>query len=59
MWGERYSKTLFALFEQEISAGVSSVDLTVEGDLNLSALGVHDKALTGLSVIIVSQIMRS
>ncbi len=56
--GERYSETLFALFEKEISAGVSEVDLTVEGSLDLSALGAHEAALTGMSVIIVTQIVR-
>jgi hypothetical protein len=56
--GERYSETLFALFEEEISAGVSGVDLTVEGGLDLSALGAHEAALTGMSVIIVTQIVR-
>jgi len=56
--GEQYSKTLFALFEEEISTGVAGAELTGDGELDLSALGVHNKALTGVSVIIVSQLVR-
>lgn len=56
--GEQYSETLFALFEEEISAGVAGAELSGDDELDISALGVHNKALTGVSVIIVSQLVR-
>ncbi|MCB9136884.1 MAG: hypothetical protein H6642_00895 [Caldilineaceae bacterium] len=56
--GERYSTTLYELFTQEVTAGIDQVDLDAVADLNIDALDVHGKGLTGLGIIIVTQLVR-
>jgi hypothetical protein len=56
--GAQYSTTLYALFEQEIAAGMEDLDIAAAGQVDVSALDIHGKGLTGLSVIIVSQLVR-
>ena len=62
--GERYSTTLYQLFEREIHDRLSQVDYanaaesTQETPVAISALTVHGKALTGVGVIVASQITR-
>ncbi len=56
--GVQYSTTLYELFAQEIAAGLEGLDLAAAGQVDVSALDIHGKGLTGLSVIIVSQLVR-
>ncbi len=56
--GVQYSTTLYELFAQEIAAGIEGLDLAAAGQVDVSALDIHSKGLTGLSVIIVSQLVR-
>lgn len=56
--GERYSASLFDLFQNEVRAGVEAIDIEAETDIELSAINVHSKALGGIGVIIVTQIAR-
>ncbi|MCB0131480.1 MAG: hypothetical protein KDD78_11545 [Caldilineaceae bacterium] len=60
--GQRYAATLFDLFQQEVSADMAAVADNAEGnaggDVAVSAVSVHNKALTGVGVIVVSQIVR-
>ncbi|MEZ4716375.1 MAG: hypothetical protein R2851_09855 [Caldilineaceae bacterium] len=58
--GEQYSATLFALFTEEITADVEAVDYRAAGaDYTFSAAGIHNKALAGAGIIIVSQVVRT
>lgn len=58
--GEQYSETLFALFGQEITANVDAVEYVETGsDVGFSAAGIHNKALAGAGIIIVTQVVRS
>ena len=60
--GQRYAATLFDLFQHEVSADMAAVADNAEGnaggDVAVSAVSVHNKALTGVGVIVVSQIVR-
>ena len=56
--GDQYSTTLYALFEREVAAGLEEIDLTAANAVDVSALDLHTKGLTGLSVIIATQMAR-
>jgi hypothetical protein len=56
--GDQYSATLYELFTQEITAGLDDLELAAASSVDVSALDIHGKGLTGLSVIIVSQLVR-
>jgi hypothetical protein len=57
--GDRYSGTLFTTFEQKVSTEVEDVDVEANAtELNVSALNVHQKALGGLGLIVVTEISR-
>lgn len=57
--GDRYSGTLFSTFEQKVGAEVEEVDLQANAsEVNVSAIDVHQKALGGLGLIVVTEISR-
>lgn len=57
--GDKYSGTLFTTFEQKVSTEVEEVDLQGEAtDVDVSALDVHQKALGGVGLIVVTEISR-
>jgi len=57
--GDRYSGTLFSTFEQKVGVEVEGAAVQAESsDVNVSALDVHQKALGGLSLIVVTEISR-
>ncbi len=56
--GEKYSATLFTAFENKVSLEVQSTPITVTGNVNVSPLDVHQKALGGIGVLIVTEIAR-
>lgn len=58
--GDKYSGTLFTTFENKVSGEVDEVDLQ-GGDateVDVSALDVHQKALGGVGLIVVTEISR-
>ncbi len=57
--GDRYSGTLFSTFEQKVGTEVEDVDVQANAaDVNISAIDVHQKALGGLGLIVVTEISR-
>lgn len=56
--GDNYSGTLFSAFEGKVSAEVDQVDVTATGNVDVTALDVHQKALGGVGVIIVTELSR-
>ena len=58
--GEQYSATLFAAFEERVSQELAetSVDLSESGNVHISPLEMHGKGLTGVGVIVATQITR-
>ncbi|MEM7531408.1 MAG: hypothetical protein AAF639_04475 [Chloroflexota bacterium] len=57
--GGAYSNTLFQVFETNISQDLDAIDLSAQGeDIDVSAIQVHQKALGGLGIIIVTEITR-
>ncbi len=57
--GDRYSGTLFTTFEQKVSTEVGDVDVEAStGGVNVSAIDVHQKAIGGLGLIVVTEISR-
>jgi len=56
--GERYSTTLFSAFEDKVSVEVKRVDVAAANPIAVNAIDVHDKALGGLGLIIVTEISR-
>lgn len=57
--GDKYSGTLFTTFEQRVSGEIETVDL--QGDatsVDITALDVHQKALGGVGVLVVTEITR-
>ncbi|MCC6454587.1 MAG: hypothetical protein IT328_06570 [Caldilineaceae bacterium] len=57
--GENYSTTLFSAFQQSVSQGVEAeLDLSESGAVEISPLEMHAKGLTGVGVIVATQITR-
>lgn len=56
--GDKYSSTLFSAFESKVSTEVEKVNIQANTNVNISALDVHDKALGGVGVIVVTEISR-
>ena len=56
--GEQYSQTLFAAFENKVSLEVDAVDVAATNPVSVSIVGVHQKALGGVGVIVVAEISR-
>ncbi|MBX3011795.1 MAG: hypothetical protein KF832_09835 [Caldilineaceae bacterium] len=56
--GDKYSGTLFSAFEDKVSTEVSTVNVQATSDVDVSALDVHQKALGGVGVIIVTELSR-
>jgi hypothetical protein len=56
--GAQYSVTLFAAFEQKLSLEVEKVNFTDEASVELSVVDMHNKALGGVGLIVVSEIAR-
>ncbi|MEZ4732197.1 MAG: hypothetical protein R3E79_34195 [Caldilineaceae bacterium] len=56
--GDKYSGTLFSTFEDKVSTEVETVDVQGSTDIDVTALDVHQKALGGVGVIIVTELSR-
>lgn len=56
--GDKYSGTLFTAFEGKVSTEVGQVDVQGTGEVDISALDVHQKALGGVGLIIVTELSR-
>jgi len=56
--GDKYSGTLFSTFEDKVSTEVEQVDVQGTTDVDVTALDVHQKALGGVGVIIVTELSR-
>ncbi len=57
--GDKYSGTLFNAFEGKVSTEVEGVDLQTEAaNVDISALDVHQKAIGGVGLIIVTELSR-
>ncbi len=57
--GEQYSTTLFAAFQQSVSQELTTdLDLTEAEQVEISPLEMHAKGLTGVGVIVATQITR-
>ncbi len=56
--GDKYSGTLFNAFEGKVSTEVEGVDLQTGTDVDVSALDVHQKAIGGVGLIIVTELSR-
>lgn len=56
--GDNYSATLFSAFERQIDVQVATVDVPSEAEVDVSVLDVHNKALGGVGVIVVTEIAR-
>lgn len=56
--GDQYSGTLFSAFENKVSTEVAAVDVEATTEVNVSALDVHQKALGGVGVIVVTELSR-
>jgi hypothetical protein len=56
--GDKYSGTLFSSFENKVSAEVETVDVQATTNVDISAIDVHQKALGGVGVIIVTELSR-
>ncbi|MCB0061792.1 MAG: hypothetical protein KDE19_06750 [Caldilineaceae bacterium] len=57
--GDKYSGTLFTTFEKKVSTEIDEVDLQSDATkVDVTALDVHQKALGGVGVIVVTEISR-
>ncbi|MEZ4868088.1 MAG: hypothetical protein R3C14_42560 [Caldilineaceae bacterium] len=56
--GDKYSGTLFNAFESKVSTEVEQVDIQANTTVDVSALDVHQKALGGVGLIVVTEISR-
>lgn len=56
--GDKYSGTLFSTFENKVGAEVETVNVQGATDVDVSAIDVHQKALGGVGVIIVTELSR-
>jgi hypothetical protein len=56
--GEQYSATLFSAFERAVSVELQQVEVAADTAVDISALDVHQKALGGIGVIVVTEIVR-
>ena len=56
--GDKYSGTLFSAFENKVSTEVETVDVTANTEVDVTALDVHQKALGGVGIIIVTELAR-
>jgi len=57
--GDKYSGTLFNAFEGKVSTEVDGIDLQTEAaNVDVSALDVHQKAIGGVGLIIVTELSR-
>ncbi|MCE7987489.1 MAG: hypothetical protein DYG89_40500 [Caldilinea sp. CFX5] len=56
--GDKYSGTLFSAFETKVSTEVEAVDVQAGANVDISAIDVHQKALGGVGVIIVTELSR-
>ncbi len=56
--GEQYSATLFSAFENKVSLEVDQVDISTANPVDVSIMDVHQKALGGVGVIVVTEISR-
>ncbi len=56
--GERYSTTLFNAFEEGVRLQSQQLDLSQAANVDVDALDVHSKALTGVGLIVVTEIAR-
>ncbi len=57
--GDRYSGTLFSTFEQKVGTEVENAEIQANAsDVDISAIDVHQKALGGLGLIVVTEISR-
>lgn len=56
--GDKYSGTLFSAFENKVSTEVDTVDVTANTEVDVTALDVHQKALGGVGIIIVTELAR-
>jgi len=56
--GEQYSATLFSAFENKVSLEVDQIDVAAANPTNVSIVDVHQKALGGVGVIVVTEISR-
>lgn len=57
--GEQYSATLFAAFQTQVSQGVAAAPaLNDVADVAISPLSLHTKGLTGVGVIVATQVTR-
>jgi hypothetical protein len=56
--GDKYSDTLFTAFESKVSTEVSQVDVQTTSEPDISTLEVHQKALGGVGLIIVTELSR-
>ena len=55
MWGINI-RPRSTRFDREVAASLEEIDLTAADAVDVSALDLHTKGLTGLSVIIATQI---
>lgn len=56
--GDKYSGTLFSAFENKVSTEVEAVNVQGSAQVDVSALDVHQKALGGVGLIIVTELSR-
>lgn len=56
--GDNYSGTLFSAFENKVSTEVEAVNVQGSTNVDVSALDVHQKALGGVGLIIVTELSR-
>ena len=56
--GDKYSGTLFSAFETKVGAEVETVDVQAGAEVDISAIDVHQKALGGVGIIIVTELSR-
>lgn len=57
--GEQYSATLFSAFQESVSQEFANdLDLAQSGSIEISPLEMHTKGLTGVGVIVATQITR-
>lgn len=56
--GERYSVTLFSAFEEDVRLKANTIDLSQAAKVDVNAVDVHGKALTGVGLIVVTEIAR-
>lgn len=56
--GDKYSGTLFSAFESKVSTEVAAVNVQGSAQVDVSALDVHQKALGGVGLIVVTELSR-